>query len=107
MGKLSEDDNERRYARAKETAMEALADEIMEISDNASNDWMERNSADSPGWIANGEAVQRSRLRVDTRKWLMAKLAPKKYGDKVTVGGDAANPIAFTGIEVKIVDPEG
>ena len=31
----------------------------------------------------NSESVQRSKLRVDTRKWLMSKLAPKKYGEKV------------------------
>ena len=31
----------------------------------------------------NGDAVQRSRLRIDTRKWYASKLAPKKYGDKL------------------------
>ena len=32
----------------------------------------------------NGEAIQRSRLRVDTRKWILSKMVPKKYGTKVT-----------------------
>jgi hypothetical protein len=36
----------------------------------------------------NNEAVQRSRLRVDARKWLMSKLMPKKYGEKLELGGD-------------------
>lgn len=33
----------------------------------------------------NGDAVQRSKLRVDARKWVAAKLKPKKYGDKIDV----------------------
>ena len=71
------------YTRAKEFGIEALADDIQEISDDARNDWMERNGKDDPGWQANGEHIQRSRLRVDSRKWILSKLAPKKYGDKL------------------------
>ena len=69
-----------RYARAMELRCERMADEILEISDNASNDWMEREGLIVP----DHENVQRSRLRVDSRKWLMSKMLPKKYGDKVT-----------------------
>lgn len=57
-----------------------MADEIIEIADDGSNDWMEREGKAAP----NGEMVNRSRLRVDTRKWLMSKMAPKKYGDKMS-----------------------
>lgn len=71
------------YARAKELGMESLADDILEIADNARNDWMERNGSDDPGWIANQEQVQRSRLRIDSRKWLMSKLAPRRYGERL------------------------
>ena len=39
----------------------------------------------------NGEAIQRSRLRVDTRKWLLAKLQPKKYGERITFWGGGVN----------------
>ncbi len=47
------------------------------------------------GWSVNGEHIQRSRARVETRKWLMSKRAPKRYGDKVeqTVVGDPDKPI--------------
>lgn len=72
------------YTRAREAGVEALAEETLEIADEASNDWMERNDPDNPGYVVNGEHIQRSRLRVDTRKWLLSKIAPKKYGDKVT-----------------------
>jgi len=60
------------------------AEELLDIADDGSNDWMERKGDDGSvqGWKENGEAIQRSRLRVDTRKWLLSKLQPKKYGDK-------------------------
>ena len=73
------------YARAKRQQAEFLAEELLEISDDGSNDWMESNARDNPGWVANGEHLQRSKLRVDTRKWLMSKLLPKKYGEKAEV----------------------
>ena len=78
------------YARAREAQADALADELLDIADDGDNDWMERKGEDgqSLGWRGNGEAIQRSRLRVDTRKWIASKLKPKKYGDKLAVGGD-------------------
>lgn len=73
------------YAHAKEESCRALAEEIMDISDDGTNDWMERfdKQGESLGWSLNGEHVQRSKLRVDSRKWLLSKLMPKKYGDKL------------------------
>lgn len=83
------------YARAKDEAADALADDILEIADDGRNDWMERAGGDAgAGWTLNGEHIQRSRVRIDARKWIAAKLKPKKYGDKVeqTIqGGD--NPV--------------
>jgi hypothetical protein len=82
------------YTRAKELGLEALADDIVDISDDARNDWMERRGGeDNQGWVVNGEHVQRSKLRVEARKWLLAKLAPKKYGDRTTLAGDDEAPI--------------
>lgn len=73
------------YARAKEVQAEVLADELISIADDGRNDWMERKDADGAnvGWRENGEALRRSALRIDTRKWVAAKLLPKKYGEKV------------------------
>lgn len=72
------------YARAKETGIEALAEDILDIADDGTNDWMERLGEDKPaGYVLNGEHVQRSRVRIDARKWILSKLAPKKYGDKI------------------------
>jgi hypothetical protein len=87
------------YARAREAQADFYAEEIIEISDDGTNDWMERRSEAEKGagiesgWVLNGEHVQRSRLRVDARKWFASKVAPKKYGDKIEAtlqGGDKA-----------------
>lgn len=71
------------YARAREAQADALFDETLEIADDGRNDWMMRGGKDDAGWQANSEHIQRSRLRIDTRKWMAAKLAPKKYGEKL------------------------
>jgi len=73
-----------RYTEARVEAADAMAEEILDICDDGSNDWMTANvGADNEKVTLNGEHVQRSRLRVDTRKWLMSKLQPKKYGEKL------------------------
>ena len=74
------------YARAREAHLIRMEDELVEIADDASNDWMERRDKDTGevvGWQLNGEHIQRSKVRIDTRKWLMSKRAPKRYGDRV------------------------
>ncbi len=43
----------------------------------------ERRGKEEVGWQVNGEHIQRSRLRIDARKWMASKLAPKKYGEKL------------------------
>ena len=74
------------YARAKGEMAEHFAEEILEIADDGSNDWIERElETGNVIKVANHEHIARSRLRVDTRKWLMSKLLPKKYGEKLDV----------------------
>lgn len=84
------------YARACELRTEAHADEILAIADDGSNDWMEKKFGDEVKWVENGEAIRRSQLRIDARKWLMSKLAPKKYGDKVLNEHSGPNGGAIT-----------
>lgn len=87
------------YDRAKEESADALAEEMLDIADEGSNDWMENNDPDNPGYRANGEHIQRSRLRVDTRKWYASKLKPKKYGEKLDVEhGGAVSLKVITGV---------
>jgi hypothetical protein len=72
------------YARARETQADSLFDEILAIADDGRNDWMKRNG-DDERWVENGEALRRSQLRVDARKWMAGKLRPKKYGEKLDI----------------------
>lgn len=95
------------YAGAREAQADYYAEEILEIADDGSNDWMERKRGDETIEVENHEVLNRSRLRVDTRKWLMARMSPKKYGDKLTHAGDPENPVQMiTKIERVIVDPK-
>lgn len=77
------------YARAREAQADSLFDEILDIADDGSNDWMERKDGEGNniGWLENGEALRRSVLRVDARKWMAGKLQPKKYSDKLSLDG--------------------
>lgn len=81
------------YARAKELQADFLAEEIIEIADDSSNDVLETEF----GSMENKEFVNRSKLRVDARKWVASKLKPKKYGDKLELDGNMSNNV--------IVDP--
>ena len=74
-----------RFARARETGHEVIAQECLEIADDATNDWMEKHDKDGNaiGWQVNGDHVRRSALRIDTRLKLLAKWNPKKWGDKI------------------------
>jgi hypothetical protein len=84
------------YARAREIQADTLFDEMLDIADDARNDWMKRNHGeDDPGWVANGEHIQRSRLRIESRKWMAGKLKPKVYGEKIEheVGSDPNKPL--------------
>lgn len=72
-----------RYASARRAQCQHWAEEILEISEDGRNDWMERRRLD--GTIiktVDSECVQRSKLRVDTRKWLLSKLCPE-FADRV------------------------
>lgn len=92
------------YAHAREAQADTLTDEMLDIADDGTNDWMEKKNTqgDVTGVEYNGDAVQRSRLRIDTRKWYASKLAPKKYGDKL----DISTPAGGLTINLKRFTPE-
>ena len=77
-----------RYTRAREFQMDALSEDLLEIADNAKAD------------------VQRSRLQVDTRKWLMSKIAPKRFGDRVAMEhtGRDGGPIEYANLSEEEID---
>lgn len=71
------------YTRAKDTQLEMLAEEILEIADDGSED------------KGNNLKVQRDRLKVDSRKFLLERLRPDKYGtrNRSEVSGPNGGPI--------------
>lgn len=98
------------YARAREAQADTLVDEMLDIADDARNDWMERRDDEGGnlGWKENGEAMRRSQLRIDARKWIAGKMRPKKYGDKTILGNDPDNPLpqGFSVTLVKAAKPD-
>jgi len=78
MGWIAKDTNFRdAYLAAKTMLAEAFGEEIVAIADDSSRDWVEGEN----GKVLDHEHVQRSKLRVDARKWVAARLAPKRWGD--------------------------
>ena len=71
------------YTRARAILLEHMAEDTLEIADEAVG------TTDNGG--TDSGAVAKQRLQVDTRKWLLSKLAPKKYGDKITQEVTGAN----------------
>lgn len=102
------------YARARKLQAELLADELFDVADDGTNDWMEKRDKDGAciGWQENGEALQRSRLRVDTRKWYLSKVLPKIYGERVSQevsapgGGPVQAEVKWT-VEFLNASPQG
>lgn len=104
------------YARAREEQADFYAEQIIEIADEEvtmvkrskhSGGAPEDDTEDNEVEVAfDPTAVARNRLRVDARKWYASKVAPKKYGDKLAVGGaDDLPPVQFKKIERVVVDP--
>jgi len=85
------------YAQAKEDQAEMLAEEIIAIADDSSNDEI---TTEDGRTIENREFINRSKLRVDARKWVAAKLLPRKYGDRnqIEFPDKDGNPQAVGGI---------
>jgi len=82
-----------KYARARDEQAETLADEIIAIADEPPAEVTDDKgvSRTDSGWVT----WQKNRM--DARKWVAAKLKPKKYGDRQVLAGDAENPL-----EVKV-----
>lgn len=92
------------YTRARQALADYWADEVIDIADNSANDWMVRQQGEGEIEIANHDHINRSRLRVDTRKWLLSKVLPKVYGDKTTNEhtGPNGGPMQFVPVDTGI-----
>src|SRR6267154_1049062 len=75
-----------RYQGARVLQVESFGDQIIEIGNREDLD------------------PQDKRVRCDNLKWLMSKLLPKRYGDRLLVAGDAENPLQVLHQQVSLVD---
>lgn len=93
-----------KYARAKELQTQLLADQIIPIADTVR---IGIKTVDKPTGLetTTGDMLEHRRLQIEARKWLLGKLQPKKYGDKIQQEhtGEGGGPLVFT---LKRVDQE-
>ena len=80
---LDEDEGKvKQYVRACEARADEIFEDILDIADNQEDDVYK----DSDGKEhTNHNVINRSRLRIDSRKWMLSKMNPKKYSDKIQV----------------------
>lgn len=79
------------YAHAREDLIERMANEVLELADSE----VPETGDGKRDW----QAIQQRKLQVDSRKWLLSKLAPKKYGDRLELAGDKENPLQVQTID--------
>ncbi len=84
------------YYFARRVQAEMFVDEIFEIADDTQYDWKPRfnRKGEYIDHVPDNEAIQRSRVRIDTRKWYAAKMVPKIYGEKLNMDLDVTGDLA-------------
>jgi hypothetical protein len=111
------------YARAREIGYLKLADEIIALSDKT-YEWVTIQELDPDGkpvfdeagepllktvlMPLNNDVIAHKRVQIDTRKWMLSKMLPKIYGDKLTQEHTGANggPIAMAAVDLKNLSDE-
>jgi hypothetical protein len=79
------------YANSRAVGYKLLADEILSIADE--KDVEVKYDGDDVRLDLSPTAIARNRLRVDTRKWMLSKMLPKVYGDKLELSGNKDAPL--------------
>jgi hypothetical protein len=106
---LSEPEFLEKYNAARSIQAERMIDEILDIADDGRNDWMTRTVRGQEIEVLDNEHVQRSKLRVEARLRIAAKLLPKKYGDKaadVTVNNSVHNHLHISESDLRQIQEE-
>ena len=87
------------YKKATEIRADGIFDDMLEISDDRSKDYyLDVNGNRQQSMVA----VNRSRLQLDTRKWVLGRMNPKKYSEKldITSGGDKLKVVPIIGMQI-------
>lgn len=84
------------YYYARRVQAEIYIDEIFEIADDSSGDYKKvwNSKHEEYDIVPDNEHIQRSRVRIDTRKWFAAKMVPRIYGEKIEASLDVTGDLA-------------
>ncbi len=95
------------YTRAREDQADTLADEILDIANTPVVGVKTKTNEKGEVETTEGDMIEHRRLQVDARKWIAAKLKPKKYGDKqqTEVTGADGGPLQITEVAWNVVKP--
>lgn len=93
------------YQKALHLRYAKWADELADIADDGTNDWVEVATKDGSKVVLDREHVSRSELRISTRKWLLSKLVRPIYGDSQTVDVNATTKSASVNVNLNVTDP--
>lgn len=91
-----------KYEFAIQMRADKLAEDIIQIADDGLNDTYKDENGNTR---TDQDVIARSRLRVDARKWLASKMAPKKYGDRSESEVKHTGAVELTHITRTIIDP--
>ena len=96
-----------KYTRAREIGYLHMGDELLAIADTTQEGVVIKEN-DKGTETRTGDMIEHRKLRVEARKWTLARMLPKVYGDKLAHvgGGDADAPIAVQFIELIAVKPD-
>ncbi len=92
------------YTRAREDQADTLADQIIDIADTPLRGIKTKTDAEGNVETTEGDMIEHRRLQVDARKWIAAKLKPRKYGERVQNEHTGANggPIVVTNTDAEL-----
>jgi hypothetical protein len=84
------------YYQARRVQAEMLIDEIFEIADDTKDDWKPTRNKHGKinGYKPDNDAIQRSRVKIDVRKWFASKMVPRMYGEHLDVSHDVTGDLA-------------
>lgn len=89
-----------KYARARDVGADAMADEIIELAKSSRLGVTRKTKTLADGSVESEEqsfdAVDAKRLHVDTLKWYVAKLAPRRWSGQAERDDDGQQHITIT-----------
>lgn len=94
-----------RYARACTIRAEYIFEEMIDIADDGTNDYMTIKKGNEEYNVEDKEVTSRSKLRIDTRKWWLSRVNPKKFGEKLDLTSKDEKIEGATVINVNIEPP--